>query len=47
MITRKETQELLGVSQSTAGRILKSMIDKGQIVQIGGSRNIRYELVKK
>lgn len=47
VITRKETQELLGVSQSTAGRILKSMIDKGQIVQIGGSRNIRYELVKK
>lgn len=47
VITRKEAQELLGVSQSTAGRILKSMIDKGQIVQIGGSRNIRYELRRK
>lgn len=46
VITRKETQELLGVSQSTAGRILKSMVDKGQIVQIGGSRNIRYEITK-
>ena len=47
MITRKDVQELLNVSQSTAGRILKSMTDKGQIVQLGGSRNIRYEPVKK
>ena len=47
VITRKDVQELLNVSQSTAGRILKSMTDKGQIVQLGGSRNIRYEPVKK
>lgn len=47
VITRKEAQDLLGVSQSTAGRILKSMVDKGKVVQSGGSRNIRYELVKK
>lgn len=47
VITRKEAQKLLGVSQSTAGRILKSMMAKDLIIQFGGSRNIRYELVKK
>ena len=43
-ITRKETQVLLDVSQSTAGRVLKAMVDNGQIKQIGGSRTTRYEL---
>lgn len=47
MITRKETQTLLEVSQSTAGRILKSMVDSGRIKQIGGSRTTRYELRKE
>lgn len=47
MITRKETQILLEVSQSTAGRILKAMVDSGRIKQIGGSRTTRYELRKE
>lgn len=47
MITRKETQTLLEVSQSTAGRILKAMVDSGRIKQIGGSRTTRYELIKE
>ena len=47
MITRKEVQELLGTSQSTAGRILKTMVDNGYIVQLGGSRTTRYELAKR
>ena len=47
MITRKEAQALLEVSQSTAGRILKAMVDSGQIKQLGGSRTTRYELSKK
>lgn len=47
MITRKETQTLLEVSQSTAGRILKAMVDGGRIKQIGGSRTTRYELRKE
>lgn len=47
VITRKEAQALLGVSQSTAGRILKAMVDNGQIKQLGGSRTTRYELSKK
>lgn len=47
VITRKEAQALLGVSQSTAGRVLKVMVDNGQIKQFGGSRTTRYELPKK
>ena len=43
----KEAQALLEVSQSTAGRILKAMVDSGQIKQLGGSRTTRYELSKK
>ena len=43
-ITRKEAQALLGVSQSTAGRLLKEMVDRGQILALGGSRASRYEL---
>ncbi|WP_293695038.1 RNA-binding domain-containing protein [uncultured Phascolarctobacterium sp.] len=47
MITRKEAQVLLEVSQSTAGRILKAMVDRGQIEQLGGSRTTRYKLRKE
>ena len=46
-ITRKEVQELLETSQSSAGRVLKILVDGGKIVQIGGSRSIRYEMLKK
>lgn len=46
-ITRKKAQELLETSQSTAGRVLKVMVDNGLIVQYGGSRSIWYELIKK
>ena len=44
-ITRKEVQELLEVSQSTAGRILKTMVDRGQIIKLGGSLTTRYRVV--
>ena len=44
-ITRKEVQELLEVSQSTAGRILKTMVDRGQIIKLGGSLTTRYRAV--
>ena len=43
-ITRLEVQELLGVGQSTAGRILKAMVDDGQIASLGDGRATRYKL---
>ena len=46
-ITRKEVQTMLGVSQSTAGRILKKMVDNEQIVRFGGSRTMRYTLAER
>ena len=46
-ITRKEAQALLDVSQSTAGRILKAMVDSCQIKQFGGSRTTRYALPER
>ena len=45
-ITRKEVQELLEVSQSTAGRILKTMVDRGQIIKLGGSLTTRYRAIR-
>ena len=45
-ITRRDVEALLGVSQSTAGRILKAMINNGLLVQFGGSRATGYALPK-
>ncbi len=47
VITREEVQVLLNVSQSTAGRVLKSMVDNGQLKQLGGSRTTRYALLER
>lgn len=35
-ITRREARALLGIGQSTAGRILKEMVDRGQIATHSG-----------
>lgn len=43
-ISRKEIEKLLGVSQSTCGRLLKQMLMNGQIVQQGKGKNTRYVL---
>ncbi len=44
VITRKEAQALLGMSQASAGRVLKKMVTAGRIAQVGGSRTTRYVL---
>jgi ATP-dependent DNA helicase RecG len=41
-ITRPETEKLLGVSASTASRLLKKMIKNNRLAQQGKARNIRY-----
>lgn len=45
-ITRREVETLMGLSQSSAGRILKKMVDEGKLIQFGGSKNIKYMLRK-
>ena len=44
---RTHCTEMCIRDRSTAGRILKAMVDSGQIKQLGGSRTTRYELSKK
>jgi ATP-dependent DNA helicase RecG len=41
-IMRSEVNEALGVSQSTASRLLKQMIAKGRIEKYGGGKNTKY-----
>ncbi|MDR0446059.1 MAG: putative DNA binding domain-containing protein [Oscillospiraceae bacterium] len=41
-ISRKQAQELLGVSQTTAGVVLRKLTESGDLRRDGGSRNLRY-----
>ncbi len=43
-ISRREAQDLLGLGQSTVGRILKQMLIKGLLVQKGQGKNTKYGL---
>ena len=45
-VTRKEVETLLGISQTTCGRLLKQMVGNGLIVPEGKGRNIHYCLSK-
>lgn len=41
-VTRKEVESLLGMSQTSCGRLLKQMTENGQIVQMGKGKSTRY-----
>lgn len=41
-VTRKEVQEFLGVSQATAGRLLRDMVNEGLLVQEGHGKSTKY-----
>lgn len=43
-ISRSEISSALGLSQSTAGRLIKQMLNNGLLVQVGKGRNTRYQL---
>ena len=42
--TRKDLEKTLGISQTACGRLLKRMMESGQIVQEGKGRNTHYRL---
>jgi len=44
--SRKDLQSVLGISQTTAGRLLRQMLDKGLIIQKGSGKNTRYHLAE-
>jgi ATP-dependent DNA helicase RecG len=41
-ISRKQVEDLLGVSQTAAGVVLKKMVDGGELSKSGQTRQIRY-----
>ena len=41
-VTRKEIEILLGIGQSSCGRLLKKMIENGLLIQEGTGKNIHY-----
>lgn len=43
-VTRKEVEILLGISQTTCGRLIRKMIEGGRIVQEGKGKNTQYYL---
>lgn len=43
-ISRKETEQLLGMSQTFAGQVLRRMVEDGGLVKKGGSRSTVYLL---
>ena len=45
-ITRPEAEELLGISASTASRLIKKMVKSGQLLQTGKARGIKYTLAE-
>lgn len=42
--TRKDVEKELGISQTACGRLLRRMVEKGQIMQEGKGRNTHYRL---
>ena len=46
-INRKEAEALLNIRQTMAGRVLRDMVDKGQLKIEGKAANTRYLLVLK
>ena len=44
IITRSAAQDLLGLSQTPTGKVLRKMTEEGLIIREGGSRNIRYRI---
>ncbi|MEN6414296.1 MAG: DUF977 family protein [Veillonellales bacterium] len=44
MVTRQEVESLLGIGQTTSGRLLKKMMENGQLIQEGKGKTTHYRL---
>jgi len=42
--SRNDVQTVLGIGQTTAGRLLRQMLDEGKIIRRGTGRNAHYLL---
>lgn len=45
-VTRKEIEKLLGIDQSTSGRLVKRMVKDGLMFQDGKGKSTKYRLPK-
>jgi ATP-dependent DNA helicase RecG len=45
-INRKQSENLLALSQTAAGKILRKLVEQGELSREGHSRNIRYFVSK-
>lgn len=45
-VSRKEIESLLGISQSSSGRLLKRMMENGFLMQQGKGKNTQYRLTQ-
>lgn len=41
-INRKQAENLLGISQTAAGKVLRKLVERGELIREGHSRNVRY-----
>lgn len=41
-VMRKEVEHLLGIGQTSSGRILRQLVDQGLLIQVGNGRTTRY-----
>lgn len=41
-VNRKEAENLLGISQASAARILRKMVDENKIKKVGSGKNVSY-----
>jgi len=46
-ISRKQTEHLLGISQTAAGVMLRSLVNNGMLIREGNSRNTRYYIQRR
>ena len=45
-INRKQAENLLGISQTAAGKVLRKLVEQGNLRREGHSRNVRYFVSK-
>lgn len=45
-ITRPDVEKVLGISASTASRLIKKMVKSGLLVQHGRARNVNYTIAE-
>lgn len=46
VVTRKQVERLLGIGQTTSGRLLRKMTERGELIQEGKGKNTHYRFLQ-